>query len=286
MKQPELGRKISELRKAKGLTQEELVEKCKIGLRTIQRIEVGEVTPRSYTIKTILLALDYDINLLSEHKSNLEIFVKWLKGLFLMDIDFNFNKPSDYIIKHLNIAWIVGIIYFILGFFESVGDYYLYDKDLMIISKSFYVFIKVAVLITFIYFQRGFILIGSIFKNYLLKIISFLLIICNVLLIGYNIVSIFYNSIEKEYVMGGIALTFGSLGIIYGISLTRLKDLIGNAAKYAGIFEIIAGCFFLSLLLSFIGFIFLIPAEIFEIVILFKVVELLQANQKELNIHE
>jgi transcriptional regulator with XRE-family HTH domain len=30
MKQPELGKKISELRKAKGLTQEELVEKCNI----------------------------------------------------------------------------------------------------------------------------------------------------------------------------------------------------------------------------------------------------------------
>ena len=29
MKQPELGKKISELRKAKGFTQEELVRKCK-----------------------------------------------------------------------------------------------------------------------------------------------------------------------------------------------------------------------------------------------------------------
>lgn len=38
MKQPELGKKISELRKAKGLTQEELVEKCNLNVRTIQRI--------------------------------------------------------------------------------------------------------------------------------------------------------------------------------------------------------------------------------------------------------
>lgn len=61
MKQPELGRKISELRKAKGMTQEDLVEKCNISVRTIQRIETGEVMPRSYTIKTILAALDYDL---------------------------------------------------------------------------------------------------------------------------------------------------------------------------------------------------------------------------------
>lgn len=38
MKQPELGKRISELRKEKGLTQEELVEKCNINVRTIQRI--------------------------------------------------------------------------------------------------------------------------------------------------------------------------------------------------------------------------------------------------------
>ncbi len=50
MKQPELGKKISELRKAKGMTQEELVEKCNLNVRTVQRIEAGEVTPRSFTI--------------------------------------------------------------------------------------------------------------------------------------------------------------------------------------------------------------------------------------------
>ena len=60
MKQPELGQKILELRKAKGLTQEELVELCNINVRTIQRIEAGEVTPRSYTIKSILEVLGYD----------------------------------------------------------------------------------------------------------------------------------------------------------------------------------------------------------------------------------
>jgi transcriptional regulator with XRE-family HTH domain len=71
MKQPELGRKISELRKAKGLTQEELVEKCNIGVRTIQRIEAGEVTPRIYTVKTIFAALDYDLSKNSKDGDNI-----------------------------------------------------------------------------------------------------------------------------------------------------------------------------------------------------------------------
>ena len=62
MKQPDLGKKVLELRLLKGLTQSELAEKCKIGLRTIQRIESAEVTPRSYTIKLIFSCLDYDLN--------------------------------------------------------------------------------------------------------------------------------------------------------------------------------------------------------------------------------
>jgi len=68
MTQPELGKKIAELRKAKGLTQEELVEKCNLSVRTLQRIESGEVTPRSYTIRLILSALDVDIHEVVEHQ--------------------------------------------------------------------------------------------------------------------------------------------------------------------------------------------------------------------------
>jgi transcriptional regulator with XRE-family HTH domain len=61
MNQPELGKKIAELRKAKGLTQDELVSMCNLNVRTLQRIESGEVTPRSFTIKAIFTALDYNI---------------------------------------------------------------------------------------------------------------------------------------------------------------------------------------------------------------------------------
>jgi transcriptional regulator with XRE-family HTH domain len=62
MKQPDLGKKIAELRKAKSLTQEELVKRCNLNVRTLQRIESGVVTPRSYTIKSIFAALEYNIN--------------------------------------------------------------------------------------------------------------------------------------------------------------------------------------------------------------------------------
>jgi transcriptional regulator with XRE-family HTH domain len=61
MKQPELGKKIMELRLARGLTQGELAQKCNLSLRTIQRIEAAEVTPRCYTVKLIFQCLDYQI---------------------------------------------------------------------------------------------------------------------------------------------------------------------------------------------------------------------------------
>lgn len=61
MEQPELGKMIADFRKAKGLTQDELVKKCNLSVRTLQRIESGDVTPRSFTIRTIFTALDYEL---------------------------------------------------------------------------------------------------------------------------------------------------------------------------------------------------------------------------------
>lgn len=50
-----------ELRQNLGLTQAELAERSNVSLRTIQRVEALEVTPRNYTIKAILSCLGYDL---------------------------------------------------------------------------------------------------------------------------------------------------------------------------------------------------------------------------------
>ena len=60
MNQPELGNKVAELRQQKGLTQEHLAEKCEVNPRTIQRIESGEVDPRSYTLQCLSRELEFD----------------------------------------------------------------------------------------------------------------------------------------------------------------------------------------------------------------------------------
>ncbi len=90
---------------------------------------------------------------------------------------------------------------------------------------------------------------------------------------------LFYDSVEREFILGAEALTFGGIGILYGISLIKLQRSFGQVPIVAGIFEIAAACFFLTIILSFVGHILLIPAELLEIVILYKAVEIIKSKQ-------
>ncbi|KAF2515726.1 helix-turn-helix domain-containing protein [Flavobacterium foetidum] len=54
----EIGKKIKEVRKKKGMSQEELAEFSKVNLRTIQRIENDESEPRGKTLNLICEVLD------------------------------------------------------------------------------------------------------------------------------------------------------------------------------------------------------------------------------------
>lgn len=98
MKQPDLGLKIIELRQSKGLTQDELVKQCNLSIRTLQRIESGEVIPRGYTLKLIANALDFDFFDLTQNdslnqKSKAKKSLKWRHFLEkLMDL---FNLKTN-----------------------------------------------------------------------------------------------------------------------------------------------------------------------------------------------
>ena len=57
----EIGNKIKEIRKKKGLSQEELAELAKVNSRTIQRIENNESEPRGKTLSLICDILDINV---------------------------------------------------------------------------------------------------------------------------------------------------------------------------------------------------------------------------------
>ena len=280
MKQPLLGKKITELRKQKGLTQEELVERCNVTVRTIQRIESGETTPRIYTIKTILNALGLDYEKVFEREYNEGKFDKILRFF-----------PSN-LNEVLNVSFIAGIVYFVLGFVEM--GYYatsFFDLDSQTnwsnlpiknygsdSGNGIYIFIKIISIISFSLLMRGFVLVGSYYKNYLVELMAFVMIIMHIIFEISEIVSINFENSLVEFIMISKAVTFGVIMIFFGVGLLRLKSHLGNLPKITGILEIITGVCFATVFLSVFGLIFLTPLELLELLLLYKVASKIRLN--------
>jgi transcriptional regulator with XRE-family HTH domain len=280
MKQPLLGKKITELRKQRGLTQEELVERCNVTVRTIQRIESGETTPRIYTIKTILNALGLDYEKVFEREYNEGKFDKILRFF-----------PSN-LNEVLNVSFIAGIVYFVLGFVEM--GYYatsFFDLDSQTnwsnlpiknygsdSGNGIYIFIKIISIISFSLLMRGFVLVGSYYKNYLVELMAFVMIIMHIIFEISDIVSINFENSLVEFIMISKAVTFGVIMIFFGVGLYRLKSHLGNLPKITGILEIITGVCFATVFLSVFGLIFLTPLELLELLLLYKVASKIRLN--------
>lgn len=267
MEQPHLGLKISELRKQKGLTQEELVEQCNINVRTLQRIKSGEVSPRSYTVKTILSALDYDYESLQEDKKDSEDKLDPIPA-----------EEAKTIFNLLTMAWVAGILFFIVAIFEGFSDYSRFDDNTFIFGKWGHVIIKVLIIVFNGLVLYGFLIAGNVLKNHLLKIASLLLF---VVLLGYyafDIASVFNANIDIDIVFLAGAIGFGVTGIIFGISLLQSRKIIGSLGTALGILEIIlAGCLLL-IVLAPLAYFLLLPVIILEVLVLYKIALLVKEN--------
>ncbi len=245
-------------------------------MRTIQRIETGEVTPRSYTIKTILAALDFDLNQLGSFADEKEQpSSSFLKKFFLLNADI---ENPNVVARQLNIAGALGIVYFVLSFLESAAEYFRFVENQMIFSDTAYIVIKVATWVAFFFFQRAFIALGVLSQNYLLKTASLVQLAVCLFLAVYDIASLYYESIERPMVVYSSAFCHGVIGIVYGIALRRLEFSVGRLAEIAGIAQIVAACFFLTMFLAPFGLLFLVPSELAAIIILFKAAEIIQTK--------
>jgi len=84
-----ISKKIKEQRLLLGLTQEDLAAKTQLSVRTIQRIESGEVDPRTYTLQVLAEALQVDLDFLTREKlpkemdDNKFLSLLHLSGLFV-----------------------------------------------------------------------------------------------------------------------------------------------------------------------------------------------------------
>ena len=130
MNQPDLGLKIAELRQQKGLTQEKLAEYCDVSTRTIQRIESGDVEPRSFTRNTLSNILEFDLG-----KEKTENESLWLAFLHLSSVFcivfvplllWSWKKDQSYKIDHqgrevLNFQITITLILFAFTFLLMIA---------------------------------------------------------------------------------------------------------------------------------------------------------------------
>jgi uncharacterized Tic20 family protein/DNA-binding Xre family transcriptional regulator len=130
MNQPDLGLKVSELRQQKGLTQEQLAERCEVSPRTIQRIESGEVDPRAYTIHCLGEVLEFDFGEENTGNENLWLAVLNLSSIFVILIIplllWSWKKNQSYKIDKqgrqvLNFQITMTLSLFAAAFFMLVG---------------------------------------------------------------------------------------------------------------------------------------------------------------------
>jgi transcriptional regulator with XRE-family HTH domain len=273
MKQPELGLKISQLRKSKGWTQEELVEKCNISVRTIQRIEAGEVTPRTYTIRTILNALDHDLE---------EVTTQLTENSLLERIKNGSIDPGKgrQLANLLLIASVAGIIYFVVEFFDVYIEYSKYQNKEINISTGNYLILKSTVLLTFTLFMLGFAELSRLIGNYMLKITSFMQIGLFAGIIGFDLITFFNSAIRSEDFMIGLALSQGVVLILFGMALYKSSDALDSIARYTGLLVIITGICFATVILSMVGLLLIIPAELLQIIILFRIMDQIRSKNR------
>lgn len=282
MRQPELGKKLAEIRKQKGITQEELVARCNVTVRTIQRIEAGEVMPRSSTLKLIVEALEYDWNSFSpgiDSSAEKNHAGNWFTRFFSFDSSYYADPKA--ISGELQVACIAGILYFILGFPESFYEITLMESDFFSVGKTGYILVKVLVLLSFVFFIRGFIIVGHRQKNKLMLFSAYLYLFVLVIDYSIDIFSAGLGSSELDETLIGKAWMYGVTAVAFGVGLLRLRDVLGRSAEFAGIIEIVIGIAFLSIFLFMAGLILMVPAEILEIYILFKYRESIVSNASE-----
>lgn len=252
IKQPLLGQKIQEWRKAKGLTQEELVERCNINVRTIQRIEAGEVTPRSYTVKAILDVLEVNSD-----------------DVKTVAIEGEDQIKGTEISSWLKFSFIAGIIYLIFATAESLFDAYLFmEKFSHSLEIGYaYTFLKVSVLILFSMFTIAFFKLGTLFSNVLLKAVAILLILTTGTFIVEDI-AVYWMGQELLLSLIFRSMVSGVLYVLFAVCLLQLSKSRGKIYLIAGVFGILTGVSFLTVVFAIPGLILLTVFELLLIILL------------------
>lgn len=226
MAQSNSGKIISELRIQQGITQKDLSEKCNIDIRTVQRIECGEVIPRFSTLQLIADALDVSIDILREkdgyQKASFQFYrFTWIIGIFqflnFIPLVFWKDYQSVIVMGNLNVKayTLFPILHIILGTLFYYGFFvwgrYRRIKALVVSSVVLIVIIPLSSLLTILS------LYNIILYSKAMAVTVTTAIGINRLIFGYGIFKIQHKHKYLVFITGIMMLSTGLLYIIpYG----------------------------------------------------------------------
>ena len=265
MRQPELGKHIFQLRKEKGLTQEELVQQCNINVRTIQRIEAGEVNPRSYTVKIILEVLGEDFKEVEKNSSFKNVQNEWTNDELKV-----LRKSRVYAIFYLVIT-LIGLIletYYIANYTRQGEIFFLR----ILYAIPFFIVLN--------YFLKGYKIIAKKLNNSFLTTAVKVYFISTIVMLIITFFSTTLGLFNSLYVVFSVLLMviFGVGELIMGLAILKLKEKLGFLAQITGVLKIVNGGMLITLVLSPLSLFLMIPILITEILFLFNTYNKIENN--------
>ncbi|KAF2516033.1 helix-turn-helix domain-containing protein [Flavobacterium foetidum] len=153
-----IGKKISEARKQKGFTQEELAELSKVNLRTIQRIENNNNEPRGKTLELLCEVLQIDrseLQDLSKVSENNKIGAFVVNAIFLILLNLAIAVTFSYLVMPVEADVNSKFGAILLSFFIPFTIFY-YTQQMKATERIFKFGICWMIYITTLLYAQGF----------------------------------------------------------------------------------------------------------------------------------
>jgi hypothetical protein len=178
-------------------------------------------------------------------------------------------------------AVVAGAVYLVCQIILGAMDisWFTGDRNWGFQTNAIFTGLTVLMVVSYVLFARGFIVLSQVFENSLLKAIAYILMVATAGLGILDIVSLSVTDMELLLLpYGAAAVLFGSLSIVFGVALIRLQDGMGQLSRIAGIMEIVMGCLLITVVLFFIACVIMIPAVLIEILVLWRGYEYLSKS--------
>lgn len=122
MDQAKIGKLISELRKDKGLTQEQLAEKIGVTQKSVSRWETGKNMPDVSLLQLLSLELDISVSELLDGEKNSAV-QKNTEEAIRQVIDYSIRLKHNQMFKQRDVNFITGAIVILIAIFLAMGSF-------------------------------------------------------------------------------------------------------------------------------------------------------------------